>query len=99
MIDIYTTSTAYSQRPMIMLEEIGLPYRKHFVDREKKAQRRPEFLAINPLGALPVLIDHNAAGGAAQDRGDRALKAGPGQSVGVNPEVLMTFSQALRSAS
>ena len=63
MIDVYTTSTANSQRPMIMLEEVGLPYRKHFVDREKKEQRRPEFLAINPLGALPVIIDHDAPGG------------------------------------
>lgn len=63
MIDIYTTGTANGQRSMIMLEETGLPYRKHYVDREKKEQRRPEFLAINPLGALPTLIDHDAPGG------------------------------------
>ena len=38
-----------------MLEELGVPYDVSFVDFYKGEQQSPEFLAINPMGKLPVL--------------------------------------------
>jgi glutathione S-transferase len=39
------------------LEEAGVPYELKVVDIMKGAQKRPEFLAINPMGKLPTLVD------------------------------------------
>lgn len=41
----------------IMLEELGLPYELQYVAVFKGEQFTPEFLALNPLGKVPVLID------------------------------------------
>ena len=38
------------------LEELGLPYEKVRVDLAAGEQRRPEFLALNPHGKVPVLV-------------------------------------------
>lgn len=42
------------------LEEIGEPYELAFVDIQKGAQKSPEFLALNPMGKVPVLVDGDA---------------------------------------
>jgi glutathione S-transferase len=39
------------------LEEAGVPYRLEPVDILKGAQKQPAFIAINPMGKLPVLVD------------------------------------------
>ena len=39
------------------LEEAGVPYELKVVDIMKGAQKQPEFLAINPMGKLPTLVD------------------------------------------
>jgi GST-like protein len=64
MIDLYTAPTSNGQRAAIMLEESGLPYRVHRVDLRAGAQRSPEYLAVNPAGMIPAIVDHDAAGGA-----------------------------------
>ena len=43
--------------PHILLEELGLPYERVFVDRAKDEHKRPEYLKLNPNGTLPVLED------------------------------------------
>lgn len=43
-----------------MLEEVGQPYRLQFVDMMKGEQKMPAFLARNPMGKLPVLVDGDA---------------------------------------
>jgi glutathione S-transferase len=40
-----------------MLEALGLDYRLEHVDLSSGANRRPGFLAINPMGKVPVLVD------------------------------------------
>jgi glutathione S-transferase len=40
-----------------MLEELGVPFELRFVDMLAGAQKTPEFLALNPMGKLPVLTD------------------------------------------
>ena len=63
MIELYTTGTPNGQRPLIMLEECGLAYAKHYLDREKREQHDPAFTRLNRLAALPVLVDPDADGG------------------------------------
>ena len=64
MLEFYAFDTSNAQRVRIMLEECGLPYREHRVDLMKGEQRAPEFLALNPVGAIPVLQDPEGPGGA-----------------------------------
>ena len=57
MIDFHASPTANCQRVAITLEELELPYRLHRVDRAKGDQHRPNFLAVNPAGMVPVVVD------------------------------------------
>lgn len=41
----------------VMLEELGADYRIELVNLQAGDQRKPEFLALNPLGKLPTLVD------------------------------------------
>src|SRR3546814_9726850 len=41
----------------IMLEETGLPYEAHLVDIMENESHLPEFLALNPNGKIPAIID------------------------------------------
>ena len=43
-----------------MLEELGVPYKLEFVDVRKSAHKDPDFLALNPMGKLPMLRDGDA---------------------------------------
>lgn len=43
-----------------MLEEVGVPYETRFVDFKANAQKSPDFLALNPMGKLPTLVDGEA---------------------------------------
>lgn len=43
-----------------MLEEAGVPYELRHVDLMKGEQKAPEFLALNPMGKLPLLVDGDA---------------------------------------
>jgi glutathione S-transferase len=42
-----------------MLEELGAPYSIKLINMEKGEHKRPEFLAVNPMGKLPA-IQHGA---------------------------------------
>ena len=63
MIELYTFDTSNGQRAAIVLEECGLPYRVHRVDLMKGEQKAPDFLQINPAGAIPVIVDPDGPGG------------------------------------
>jgi glutathione S-transferase len=39
-----------------MLEEVGAPYRIESVDLSKGEQKKPPFLAVNPMGKLPTIM-------------------------------------------
>ena len=47
----------YCQKVRVALEEKGVEYERIFVDIRGKEQKRPSFLAMNPKGKVPVLID------------------------------------------
>jgi GST-like protein len=63
VIDLYTWGTPNGRKASIMLEEVGIPYRVLPIDISKGAQHTPEFLAINPNGRIPAIIDSEGPDG------------------------------------
>ena len=63
-LQLYSLNTPNGVKVSIMLEEIGLPYEPHLVDLGKGDQRTPEFLALNPNGKIPAILDPDGPGGA-----------------------------------
>ncbi|HET6433793.1 glutathione S-transferase family protein [Dyella sp.] len=59
MIDLYTWGTPNGQKASIMLCETGLPHRVHPIDLRTGMQRAPAYLAINPNGKIPAIVDHD----------------------------------------
>ena len=57
MIEFYTAATPNGHKVAIALEEMGIDYRVHPLDLSKLDQKQPEFLAINPNGRIPAIID------------------------------------------
>jgi GST-like protein len=63
MIDLYAAGTSNGMRARIALEECALPYKLHFIALDKGDNRTPQFLALNPNGQIPVLVDSEGPGG------------------------------------
>lgn len=59
MIELYTAATPNGHKISIALEEMGLEYEVHPLDLMKLEQKQPEFLAINPNGRIPAIIDRD----------------------------------------
>jgi GST-like protein len=57
MIDLYTAPTPNGHKASVMLEEIGMPYEVRAIDLAKGEQKTPAFLAINPNGRIPAIVD------------------------------------------
>jgi glutathione S-transferase len=57
MIDLYSSPTPNGYKVSIMLEEIGMDYMVHPIDLTRGEQKTPEFLAMNPNGRIPVIVD------------------------------------------
>jgi len=64
VIDVYFWPTGNGKKITIVLEETGLAYRVIPVNINQGDQFKPEFLAMNPNGKMPVIVDHEATGGA-----------------------------------
>ena len=56
-LKVYGIAASRASRVLWMLEELGVPYEHEKTDYRGGATRRPEFLAINPNGHIPVLLD------------------------------------------
>jgi len=59
MIDLYTAATPNGHKASICLEELALPYTLKVLDLAKNEQKQPAFLAINPNGRIPAIVDHD----------------------------------------
>ena len=57
MIDLYTAATPNGHKVSIALEELALPYTLQVLDLSKGEQKLPAFLAINPNGRIPAIVD------------------------------------------
>jgi GST-like protein len=63
MIDLYYAATGNGFRAAIALEECALEYRPHKVDLSKGEQKTEDYLKLNPMGAIPAMVDHDGPGG------------------------------------
>lgn len=62
-LQLYSLPTPNGVKASIMLEETGLPYEPHLVDFDTNEQKSAEFLALNPYGKIPAIIDPDGPGG------------------------------------
>ena len=58
MLKLLGRSDAYNVRKVLwLLGELGLPFEQEAWGRGHRPTSEPEFLALNPLGTVPVLVD------------------------------------------
>jgi len=55
-LEFYYAPMSSSVRVHWALEELGVPYEKNKLDLAAGDQRKPEFLALNPNGKVPLLV-------------------------------------------
>jgi glutathione S-transferase len=61
MMKLYWSPRSRSFSALWLMEETGEPYERVLTEISKGAQKTPEFLAINPMGKVPALVDGEAA--------------------------------------
>ncbi|MDP1646931.1 MAG: glutathione S-transferase family protein [Rubrivivax sp.] len=57
MITLHYHPGNASFTPHVLLHEIGAPFELHLVDRAQREHKSPAYLALNPNGLIPVLVD------------------------------------------
>jgi glutathione S-transferase len=57
MIKVYGVPRSRTQRPLWVLEELGVPYENVKVNFATGDTRKPDYLRINPNGHIPALQD------------------------------------------
>ena len=57
MIKLHALPGAASLAPHILLNEIGAPFELQVVDGDAGEHKSPAYLALNPNGLIPVLVD------------------------------------------
>jgi len=57
MIDLFTAPTPNRWKASIALEKLDPPFTVRFVNILEGEQKQPWFVAINPNGRIPVIID------------------------------------------
>jgi GST-like protein len=61
MLELYTAATPNGYKASVALEELGLPYEVRPINLSTLEQKTPAFLAINPNGRVPALVDDGFA--------------------------------------
>jgi glutathione S-transferase len=54
-LTLFHSPNTRSSGALNLLEELGVPYNLHVINMKAGEQRRPEYLAINPMGKVPAL--------------------------------------------
>ena len=65
MMKLYWCPKTRAATAIWMMEEAGQPYERVLIDISAGAQKKPEYLAINPMGKVPALQDGEATMGEA----------------------------------
>jgi len=63
MIELSFWPTPNGYKPLILLEELGIPYELRPVDIFKGEQHTPAFNALSPNGRMPVIVDDDPTDG------------------------------------
>jgi glutathione S-transferase len=59
MIELYTAPTPNGHKISCTLEELGLEYEAKYVDLSKGEQKEPDYVALNPNGRIPTILDRD----------------------------------------
>jgi glutathione S-transferase len=59
-ITLFHAPNTRSTGALVLLEELGAPYQLHILNMKAGEQREPAFLAVNPLGKVPAILDGDA---------------------------------------
>jgi len=54
-VTLYHAPNTRSSGTLILLEELGVPFELHVLNMKAGEQRRPGYLAVNPMGKVPAL--------------------------------------------
>jgi len=57
MLTLYHSPQSRSIRPRWLIEELGVPCEVKRIDLTAGDQKKPEYLKLNPNGAVPTLVD------------------------------------------
>jgi GSH-dependent disulfide-bond oxidoreductase len=60
--DLYTWATPNGWKASATLEELELSYNLKPIDISKGVQKDPGYIAINPNGRIPTIVDHSEGG-------------------------------------
>ena len=63
MIELYACNTSNGQRGAVMLAEAELAFHTNILNLKAGEHKTPEVRKINPVGAVPVIIDPDGPGG------------------------------------
>lgn len=58
-IHLYTAATMNGYKPVIFLEEAGVPYDVTRIDFARQEQKAPDYLKLNPNGKIPTIEDRS----------------------------------------
>jgi len=62
-LQLYSWPTPNGVKISVLVEELGLPYEAHAVNISKNETWGPEFLALNPNGKIPAILDPDGPDG------------------------------------
>jgi glutathione S-transferase len=57
VIELYTATTPNGRKVSIALEEMALAYKVNALNLKAMEQKAPDYLAINPNGRIPAIVD------------------------------------------
>jgi glutathione S-transferase len=57
-ITFYHSPNTRSSSVLLLLQELGAPYELKVLNMKAGEQRRPEYLAVNPMGKVPAIVRH-----------------------------------------
>jgi glutathione S-transferase len=59
-LTLHHSPNTRSTGTLVLLEELGAPYKLHLLNMKAGEQRQPAYLAINPMGKVPALTHGDA---------------------------------------
>ena len=59
MLELLTSETPNGWKAAIMLEELGVPYKVRAISLTNLDQKQDWYVALNPNGRIPTLVDHD----------------------------------------